>query len=86
MMPDLINQLSVDEGVPAEPELQTVANCYKGTDLQETRNYSELKLIFLKIVEEVRKKWIRRCIHIRCSLVEYQDVELQMSFVAKLNS
>lgn len=78
MIPDLVNQLIV--GVPAEPELETVASCYKGTDLQETRNYSELKLIFLTIVEEVRKKWIRLCIYIRCSLVQYQDVELQMSF------
>ena len=81
MITDLLNRL-IAEGVnPAEWELSTIANCYKGKGSSlEKGNYTELKLTdqILKIADRIIEKLIRRQVDlIRCSLVSCQDVEPQ---------
>ena len=53
---DLVNQIIVEEVIPAECELSIVVNCYKGkVDSLERGNYRLLKLIdqILKIADRI---------------------------------
>ena len=84
MITDLGNQNIVGI-VPAECKLCTIANWDKrGQDVVDVGNYRGLKLTdwVLKIVKSVKNSWKdNRCIVVRCSLVSYQIVELQKTFL-----
>ena len=82
---DRITDLGNQNIVPAECKLCTIANWDKrGQDVVDVGNYRGLKLTdwVLKIVKSVKNSWKEnRCIVVRCSLVSYQIVELQKTFL-----
>ena len=84
LITDLGNQNIVGIA-PAECKLCTIANWDKrGQDVVDVGNYRGLKLTdwVLKIVKSVKNSWKdNRCIVVRCSLVSYQIVELQKTFL-----
>ena len=67
MISDLLNQIIREGVVPAEWELSTIVNCYKGKgDVLERGNYRGLKLTdqILKVMERVVEKLIRQKVDI----------------------
>ena len=67
MIADLLNQIIREGVVPAEWELSTIVNCYKGKgDALERGNYRGLKLTdqILKVMERVVEALIRQKVDI----------------------
>ena len=63
MITSLVNQSTVERVIPAEWELTTIVNCFKGKDNSLKReNYKRLKLtdLSLKIAEKIIEKVIRQ--------------------------